>query len=361
MEAQISECVKSISRLEAEVKAAYIRLVSVYKARFPELTSIPGITHLQYAKVVLAVKDSSDVFSCCFDGILSVKDTLSLKMMAQVSKGSQLPDILLNECIDLANVIIEKQKERQALAQFVIVNMPALAPNMCALVGPEIAANMMASVGGGLGEMSRQPANNLLLIGREADRSSYGLLINAEVLTCIPPELENLYTKNGVRMLAAKLALCCRMDLLKQHPDGSYGLEMKNEIFNKLGKLCEPLPYKQDKPLPPPIVHSKKKRGGKRARKLKEMTAMTAVRRQQNRIAFGSVAEDEVVVGEDVVGAGLLASTSTRILKADPKLRERVKKQSERALTGIYGKKPTEIKNPFAFSADTALILKKNL
>lgn len=43
------------------------------------------------------------------------------------------------------------------------------------------------------------------------------------------------------------------------------------------------------KPLPKPIEGSKKKRGGKRVRKMKERYAMTEFRKQANRLNFGDV------------------------------------------------------------------------
>lgn len=51
----------------------------------------------------------------------------------------------------------------------------------------------------------------------------------------------------------------------------------------------EPPPVKFVKPLPKPIEGSKKKRGGKRVRKMKERYALTEFRKQANRMNFGDV------------------------------------------------------------------------
>ena len=51
----------------------------------------------------------------------------------------------------------------------------------------------------------------------------------------------------------------------------------------------EPPPVKFVKPLPKPIDPSRKRRGGKRVRKMKERYAVTELRKQQNRLNFADV------------------------------------------------------------------------
>lgn len=51
----------------------------------------------------------------------------------------------------------------------------------------------------------------------------------------------------------------------------------------------EPPPVKFVKPLPKPVDPSRKKRGGKRVRKMKERYAVTELRKQQNRLNFADV------------------------------------------------------------------------
>lgn len=64
---------------------------------------------------------------------------------------------------------------------------------------------------------------------------------------------------------------------------------LREEIEKKLDKLQEPPPVKFVKPLPKPIETSKKKRGGKRVRKMKERYAMTEFRKHANRMNFADV------------------------------------------------------------------------
>lgn len=96
-------------------------------------------------------------------------------------------------------------------------------------------------------------------------------------------------------MVAAKTTLAARVDANHESITGEIGLQFKEEIERKLDKLQEPPPVKFAKPLPKPIEVSKKKRGGKRVRKMKERYAMTEFRKQANRLNFGDVSVVAVV------------------------------------------------------------------
>ena len=80
----------------------------------------------------------------------------------------------------------------------------------------------------------------------------------------------------------------------------------------------------------PTICQATSKEGGKRQRKLKELTAMTDEEGSQKRIpsAFGE-AEAEIIVGEDVKGLGMLENRAPPKAhqKWNTKLRERIIKK----------------------------------
>lgn len=95
--------------------------------------------------------------------------------------------------------------------------------------------------------------------------------------------------RKAARLVAAKCTLAARVDANHTSVNGEIGLQFKEEIEKKLDKLQEPPPVKFAKPLPKPIEISKKKRGGKRVRKMKERYAMTEFRKQANRLNFGDV------------------------------------------------------------------------
>ena len=122
----------------------------------------------------------------------------------------------------------------------------------------------------------------------------------------------------AIRLVAGKCALAVRYDAdhfqenlsankrTPQHSQISakYGLELRAEIEKKIEKMLEPPPIQKPKPLAAPKEYAKQRRGGKRVKKQRESVAITEMRRLQNRMTFGTVAEQEVVYGDEIVGLG---------------------------------------------------------
>lgn len=112
-----------------------------------------------------------------------------------------------------------------------------------------------------------------------------GFIYYSQIVQDTPPDLR----RKAARLVAAKCTLAARVDASHESFTGEIGLRFKDEIEKKLDKLQEPPPVKFARPLPKPIEVSKKKRGGKRVRKMKERYAMTEFRKQANRLNFGDV------------------------------------------------------------------------
>merc|ERR1719272_1144541 len=120
------------------------------------------------------------------------------------------------------------------------------------------------------------------------------------------------------------------MDSFHQDPMGRTGERFRNEISKRLEKLQEPPPAKQPKPLPIPMGGSKKKRGGKRYRKMKEQYAMTEARKLQNRVLFGKVQDDDL----EGRSMGMLGFSSgggkMRVNMESKKMKKALQKQKKR-------------------------------
>jgi len=114
------------------------------------------------------------------------------------------------------------------------------------------------------------------------------------------------FRKKAVKLVSAKCALAARIDSTNESPFGDAGLKFKEQIDESLSKVLEPPPQKKHKALPVPDEKPKKKRGGKRARAIKEKYAQSELMKQANRVQFG-VQEEEVFGGTDEsVGLGSL-------------------------------------------------------
>lgn len=154
-----------------------------------------------------------------------------------------------------------------------------------------------------------------------------GFIYQSELVQACPAEIR----LKAQRTVGAKCTLACRMDQQRAYPDGeqrnayikvctlanahclgSYGRKLSDELEKKLERLAEPPPAKITKALPVPVEGSKKRRGGKRARKAKEAYAMTELRKLQNRMAFGEQ-EEETGAYDETRGLGMAGSSSGKL------------------------------------------------
>lgn len=150
----------------------------------------------------------------------------------------------------------------------------------------------------------------------------------------MPPE----YRLKAQRTVGAKCTLAVRMDITRSHKDGSYGYKLLEDAEKKLEKLAEPPPAKLTKALPVPVEGSKKRRGGKRARKAKEAYAMTELRKLQNRMEFGKE-EEEAAAFDETRGLGMAGSSSGKIrqLSGESRSKAKMSKSNKTRLAALKG------------------------
>ena len=94
--------------------------------------------------------------------------------------------------------------------------------------------------------------------------------------------------------VSAKCALAARVDAANEAPFGDVGVKFKEAIESTIMNVAAPPPQKRHKALPAPDEKPKKRRGGKRARAIKEKYAQTEMMKAANRQQFG-VQEEEVL------------------------------------------------------------------
>ena len=144
-----------------------------------------------------------------------------------------------------------------------------------------------------------------------------------------------------VTLGAAKLTLCARCDAVNsssgREGNSSTGDAMRAELEEKLRKWDEPDKARTKKALPKPEMSTKKKRGGKRVRKQKEMFALTEVHKAANKRSFmevnGEYGDDAMgmdmgMLGDAKIGGALRGVKATQKVK----LNENSKQGKKRAI-----------------------------
>lgn len=226
--------------------------------------------------------------------ILTQATIMIVSVTASTTQGTLLSDAERQQINEACNMAIELNAFKSTIYEYVESRMTFIAPNLSMIIGASTAAKMLG-IAGGLTKLSKMPACNVLVLGAQKKTLSgfskvqmlphTGFVYYSQIVQDTNPDLR----RKAARLLSAKCTLAARVDACHESVHGEIGLRFKEDIEKKLDKLQEPPPVKFAKPLPKPIEGSKKKRGGKRVRKMKERYAMTEFRKQANRLNFGDV------------------------------------------------------------------------
>uniref|UniRef100_A0A090XCP2 U4/U6 small nuclear ribonucleoprotein Prp31 n=1 Tax=Ixodes ricinus TaxID=34613 RepID=A0A090XCP2_IXORI len=154
-----------------------------------------------------------------------------VSVTASTTQGQLLSPEELATIFEACDMALDLNDFKLEIYSYVESRMSFIAPNLSAIVGASVAAKLMG-VAGGLTNLSKMPACNVLVLG------SQKRTLSGFSSTAVTP------------------------------------------------------PAKQVKPLSQPIDQNRKKRGGRRVRRMKERFAVTELRKQANRMTFGEIEED---------------------------------------------------------------------
>jgi len=334
-----------MGELENETVALTKYIRDTYAPRFPELEAL--IQHpLDYVRTVHRIGNEADITAVDLGGILPSATIMVVTVTATTTSGKPLAEEVLERVMRACGSVFEIEDIRTTILEFVETRMNILAPNLSVVVGPKVAALMMA-MAGGLQELSRMPACNIQMMGSKRKVQNGmstaalgvrgGVINQSPIVVGQPPDNQ----KKAAKLVSAKCALTARVDAANECPAGDVGISFKRQIEEALAKAIEPPPQKKAKALPAPDMSQKKKRGGKRARAIKEKYAMSEMMKQANRVQFG-VQEEEVFGGTDVsVGIGSLgqmaAGGKIRVQKKEVKLLNQKAKERNGLSSAIKG------------------------
>ncbi|KAH8675305.1 hypothetical protein BX600DRAFT_169074 [Xylariales sp. PMI_506] len=334
------------TQIDGEIMKVHKFIRDHYSARFPELETLIQ-NPIEYAKVVAilgngpmdsdsikALQDKTN--SVLGESLKSVLDGPSLMIVtveATTSKGQELNPEELDRITRACLMIVSMDKAKKTLTEYVQSRMNVFAPNLTAVIGSLAAAQLINSAGG-LTALARTPSCNLPAWGSKKQANAafatnvqnrqQGYIYHSPIIRGIPSDLK----KKAMKAVAAKLVLAARADTGHANPDGSYGEELRLQCLERLDKMTAPPPNKGQRALPAPDDKPSRKRGGRLARKAKEATAMTELRKAQNRMAFGKEErETDYGIGDETVGLGMIGSSQDgriRALQIDNKTRAKL-------------------------------------
>lgn len=336
--------------IDTEIQVVHKFIKEHYAERFPELESLVPAP-IEYAKAVLSIGNNvGDIASTNLKSFLSGATFMIITMSAYESNGKPLSTEKLDAVFRACNLLLELNDGKNKITEFVSSRLAIFAPNITEVVGSHTAAQLMGFCGGLLG-LSKTPNSNIAALGSKQQVAigfgrtgirQQGFLYHSDIIQSVMPE----YRQKAMRIVSGKLVLAARVDLVHSSRDGSQGRAWREQIAERIEKLLEPPENKGPKALPAPIDKPSKKRGGKRIRKFKEQFQQTELQKAQNRMTFGSQAEEEVgSYGEESVRMGMAGQNSggagsVRAIKIDNKTKARMSKGMQARLSGLQSVVP---------------------
>lgn len=320
-----------------------------YSTRFPALETL--ITNpLDYTKAVAIIgngpmdnikeiaQKTDNIVGASLKSILDGPSLMVVTVEATTSSGRDLTPSELKTVMAACQMNLSLDRAKRILTEYVQSRMTLFAPNLTALIGSLTAAQLL-NFAGGLTGLAKTPACNLPPLGSKKQTQTgfatnvgvrqQGFLYHSPLIASIPADLK----RQAMRIVSAKVILAARVDRVHSSPDGSNGEVLKQDCLDRLDKLTEPAPNKGPRALPAPDDKPSRKRGGRRARKAKEATAMTDLRKAQNRMAFGKE-EKEVGygTGEGTKGLGMIGQANEgriRSLQIDQRTKAKLSKNNK--------------------------------
>jgi U4/U6 small nuclear ribonucleoprotein PRP31 len=322
----IVDCNALSVEIENEIQVVHNFIRDRYRAKFPELESL--VMHpIDYARVVKVIGNEMDMTRVELESVLPNATIMVVSVTGSTTNGQPLSAEDLEATVRACDVQLQLDADKRKLVALVEARMDRTAPNLSAVLGPEVASKLM-SVAGGLVALSKMPANNVQVLGQKrkaaAGMSSatavksgdlhVGFINQCDIIQRkTPPPLR----MRAARLVAGKCTLMARVDAFGEDPSGTTGRGMHTEMVKKIEKWQEPPPARTAKPLAIPGGEAKKRRGGKRARAWKERFGASDMRKAANRVNF-NVAEEEI--GYEGEGLGTLG-TSAGMAAASGKLK----------------------------------------
>jgi nucleolar protein 56 len=261
----ITQAIYSIDDLTKTYNLLFSRLVEIYNVHFPEL--IAEVTNqTTYARIISMYSNRSNLTVEILTNVpFKYPENVAKRIIekAENSLGANLNDEDYLIIKDFAENLIEVGSNRSKLENWIETTMLEYAPNLSAVAGPNVAARLIAKVGG-LKELAMKTSSKIQTLGAEkalykAIRSKgktpkHGIIFQIPEIGNVPFWLRG----RMARAFASKISFASRIDYFR----GDFkGEEYRAELRKELETL------KKTYPNPPSRKELMDKRKGKQQEK----------------------------------------------------------------------------------------------
>lgn len=220
VDTMIVQAVSLLDDLDKEINTYCMRVREWYGWHFPELGKVVA-DNMAYCRVVLRVGARAGAQSVDLSDLLPEETEAEVKELSQVSMGTEVSDEDMHNIAELCQQVLDISQYREQLWDYLRSRMTAIAPNLSTLVGELVGARLIAHTGS-LISLAKYPASTIQILGAEKalfralktkkKTPKYGLIYHASLIGQAPTKGKGQIS----RVLAAKAALCARVDALAE-------------------------------------------------------------------------------------------------------------------------------------------------
>ena len=157
------ECNALTVEVDNEVAVVHQYIKDRYKSKFPELESL--VLHpIDYARVVKAIGNEMDMMGVELDGVLPSATIMVVSVTGSTTSGQPLSESDLEKTLRACDRALELDEAKKKMFNYVATRMADTAPNLSAVLGSDIAAQLIG-IAGGLHALSKMPACNVQVWG----------------------------------------------------------------------------------------------------------------------------------------------------------------------------------------------------
>eukprot|EP00127_Corallochytrium_limacisporum_P001317 Clim_evm7s51 gene=Clim_evmTU7s51 len=367
---QLSQQTKSLRDF---LEYTYENLKSIIRKQLPDLEVLVR-DPVQYATVVhsLGYRSSKSVSQRTLESVLSTQQAMAVNLAVSARADWSFSRDEVARCESMVDDMLRADYLIQNMVGFLSKCVEGLCPNLVACVGTSLAAELLSQVDGGVEALATMPADNMQLLGSKSASGTLtrsgespgsnvklppnaGFLFRSRVVQGVAPE----HQRKALRILSSKASLAVRCDATGGSPDGTLGRKFLDDAQQKIRKATEDRKLNNTvKALPRPEDAPKKRRGGKKARKMKERMQLTNLQTAANRIAMAGEHDYDLEDDSNVPGtAGNIVSLARGMDRSGVNSRSHVSRTMQRRLAQdhiVSGL--NSIARPHADSLHTALL-----
>eukprot|EP01016_Furgasonia_blochmanni_P046902 TRINITY_DN6827_c0_g1_i17.p1 TRINITY_DN6827_c0_g1~~TRINITY_DN6827_c0_g1_i17.p1 ORF type:complete len:531 (-),score=239.02 TRINITY_DN6827_c0_g1_i17:455-1969(-) len=238
VDTMIVQAISLIDDLDREINNYMMRLREWYGWHFPELSKILT-DNLIYAKTVQLIGIRTKAHKTDLSTVLTEEIEKEVKDAAEISMGSEISERDEQLILDLSHQIIEFADYKESLSEYLKNRMNALAPNFTTLVGELVGARLVSHAGS-LVNLAKCPASTIQILGAEKalfkamrtkhNTPKYGIIYQSSLVGSTSARLKGKIS----RALAAKSAVCIRVDALGEAENPDLGVQCKDYIESRI-------------------------------------------------------------------------------------------------------------------------------